>query len=196
VSVVAVSVLPAADLALSSQPLVDVVAKAAPWFPLKLFSVISLLAESNTALLNFLMGSRLLYGLARLKVLPKALDHVHPRRKTPTRAILLVYGISLALALSGEVSTLARATSLLLLLVFLAMNLSLLKLKIRGEENRAAFDVPAFIPALGFLGCLVLLAFGKAADWLTAGVILAIILGLYAIARPSAAAIAKMVEEE
>lgn len=196
VAVVAVSVLPAGDLARSSQPLVEVVAKAAPWFPTKIFSVISLLAVSNTALLNFLMGSRLLYGLARLRVLPKALDHVHPRRKTPTRAILLVYGIALALCVTGEVSTLARATSILLLLVFVTMNLSLIRLKIKGESERAAFDVPAFVPALGLVGCLVLLCFGKSADWLTAGVLLAVILGLYAVARPNREAIARMVEED
>jgi APA family basic amino acid/polyamine antiporter len=196
VAVVAVSVLPAGDLARSSQPLVEVVAKAAPWFPTKIFSVISLLAVSNTALLNFLMGSRLLYGLARLRVLPKALDHVHPRRKTPTRAILLVYGIALALCVTGEVSTLARATSILLLLVFVTMNLSLIRLKIKGESERAAFDVPAFVPALGLVGCLVLLCFGKSADWLTAGVLLAVILSLYAVARPNREAIARMVEED
>jgi APA family basic amino acid/polyamine antiporter len=196
VAVVAVSVIPAQELANSQQPLVDVVAKAAPWFPTKIFTVISLLAVSNTALLNFLMGSRLLYGLAHLKVLPKFLDHVHPKRKTPTRAIFLVYGISLALCLTGEVSTLARSTSLLLLLVFITMNACLLKLKISGEKERPAFNVPIFVPALGAIGCGVLLCFGEARDWLTAGVLLGLIVIFYAIARPDAAAIAKMVNEE
>ena len=196
VSLVAVSVIPAAELARSSQPLVEVVGRAAPWFPTKIFSVISLLAVSNTALLNFLMGSRLLYGLAKLRVLPKILDHVHPKRKTPTRAILLVYGIALALCLTGEVSTLARATSLLLLLVFVTMNCSLLRLKWVGESEKAAFDVPAVVPALGLAGCLLLLGFGKLEDWATAGILLAVILAAYAIARPKREVIARMVEED
>ncbi|RZA07014.1 MAG: amino acid permease [Proteobacteria bacterium] len=204
VSLVAISVVPAAELAASSQPLVEVVARAAPWFPRSIFSVISLLAVSNTALLNFLMGSRLLYGLARLRVLPKFLDHVSAKRKTPTRAILLVYFIALALCLTGEVSTLARATSLLLLLVFITMNLSLLKIKF-AERNQgvssspkdpAYFRVPAIVPALGFAGCLVLLFFGKAQEWLTAGILLAVIIGLYGIVRPKHEAITRMVQDQ
>lgn len=196
VALVAVSVLPVDELARSNQPLVDVVARAAPWFPTKAFSVISLLAVSNTALLNFLMGSRLLYGLARLRVLPKALDHVHPKRKTPTRTILLVYLIAAALCLTGEVSTLARSTSLLLLLVFVTMNVSLLRIKFRGEHEKPNFDVPWPVPLVGALGCVVLLFFGKSGEWLTAGVLLAVILGLYAVARPNHEVVRRIVEGE
>lgn len=195
VSLVAISVIPAGELAQSKQPLVDVVKKAAPWFPSQIFSLISLLAVCNTALLNFLMGSRLIYGLAHLKVLPGFLDKVSEKTKTPTRAVAVVYGITLLLAVSGDVSTLARATSLLLLMVFVSMNVSLVRLKIKGTEKHGHFDVPVVVPILGAAACLLLLCFGKGEDWLTAGGLMAVILALYAITRPKHEVIAKMVED-
>lgn len=195
VALVAVSVIPAAELARSNQPLVDVVKKAAPWFPSQLFSVISLLAVCNTALLNFLMGSRLIYGLAHLKVLPSFLDQVNAKTKTPTRAVALVYVIALLLAVSDDVSTLARATSLLLLLVFVSMNVSLIRIKWKGTKKHKYFDVPVIVPALGALACMALLVNGKAEDWLTAGGLIAVILALYGITRPKYEVISKMVDE-
>jgi basic amino acid/polyamine antiporter, APA family len=194
VALVAVSVVPAGELALSTQPLVEVVRRAAPWFPSQAFSMVSLLAVSNTALLNFLMGSRLIYGLAKLNILPATLGHVNPKTKTPSRAIGIVFLLAVGLALSGEVGTLARATSLLLLLVFVAMNLSLLKIKFSKVGPRPHFDVPAFVPALGVVGCVLLLFSGKASEWTLAGIMIVIILALYAIMRPKQAAIEKMVD--
>jgi basic amino acid/polyamine antiporter, APA family len=73
ISLIAVSVVPASDLANSNQPLVDVVAKAAPWFPTSVYSIIAMFAVANTALLNFVIGSRLLYGMSRQGLLPKIL---------------------------------------------------------------------------------------------------------------------------
>lgn len=195
VALVAVSVIPAAELATSTQPLVDVVKRAAPWFPSKIFSVVALLAVSNTALLNFLMGSRLIYGLAKLKMLPGFFNHVSTKTKTPVRAILLVYALAIALSMSGEVSTLARATSLLLLLVFVSMNVSLVKIKITGGGEKPYFDIPIFVPALGALACTLLLLSGKASEWIMAGAMIAVILLMYAILRPKQAVIEKMLED-
>lgn len=190
VALVAISVIPAAELSHSTQPLVDVVKKAAPWFPPQIFSVVALLAVSNTALLNFLMGSRLIYGLAKIRVLPKFFDQVSPRTNTPVRAIWLVYGIALTLALAGDVSTLARATSLLLLMVFVGMNVSLIRIKTKGGAvEKAYFDIPLIVPILGTVGCAILLCFGKTEDWYTAGGLVAFIVLLYAITRPKRAAI-------
>ena len=45
-------------------------------------------AVANSALINMLMASRLLYGMARQEVLPPFLGKVHPTRRTPVAAIL------------------------------------------------------------------------------------------------------------
>ena len=51
----------------------------APGFPLGVFGVITMFAVANTALINMLMASRLVYGLGREGVLPPLLGQVHAR---------------------------------------------------------------------------------------------------------------------
>jgi APA family basic amino acid/polyamine antiporter len=191
ISIIAVSVIPAGELAGSQQPLVDVVKKAAPWFPTSIFSVIAMLAVSNTALLNFVMGSRLLYGMSTQKLLPSFLKSVHPKRSTPHRAIGVVLGILLVLALLGDISALAKATSVLLLICFSIVNLALIILK-RTDKVVGSFEVPAIVPAIGLIVCLAMLSQAKSNELVIAGGILAVILALYYFLKPSATAIADM----
>jgi amino acid transporter len=40
-------------------------------------------AVANSALINMLMASRLLYGMAQQRVLPRFLGKVHAQRRTP-----------------------------------------------------------------------------------------------------------------
>lgn len=184
VSLTAVSVVPHAELAASGQPLVEVVKRAAPWFPSSAFSFVALFAITNTALLNYIMGSRLVYGLARQGLVPRRLGTVHPRRKTPHIAIFVLLFIVLALALSGNVSQLASATSVLLLGVFIVVNAALIVLKRRADEPRGLFEIPTFVPVLGILMCAVILWHATSAALLTALALLAGISVLYLIMRP------------
>lgn len=196
VSVVAVSVIPAAELSESSRPLVDVVARAAPFFPVSLFSVIALFAVANTALLNFVMGSRLLYGMARQGLVPSVLGRVHHGRQTPHVAVAIVLVLFLVLILSGDISSLAKSTSVLLLSCFVAVNSALVVLQ--RKESRSlfpgSFEVPSFVPVLGALVCLAILSKAQAPELLTAGVIFAVIVALFFVMRPKAAAIEAMDE--
>jgi amino acid transporter len=79
-------------------------------------------AVANTALINMLMASRLIYGMARQHVLPPVLGTVHPVRHTPWVAIvfttLIAFGLIFyvsAVANSGAIAILGGTTSLLLL---------------------------------------------------------------------------------
>ncbi|HEX4940628.1 MAG TPA: APC family permease [Candidatus Kapabacteria bacterium] len=191
ISLVAVSVLAPAALAGSQQPLVDVAAKIAPWFPSSAFSLIALFAVANTALLNFVMGSRLLYGMASHGLVPRVLSRVHAGRHTPHMAIIAVWVIFVVLVLSGDISSLARATSVLLLCCFVLVNGALVVLKTR-ESWHGHFDIPVFVPVLGALICLAMLSQAKAPELLTAGAILAGIVVLYFVMRPSADALEHM----
>ena len=62
--------------------------KAAEWLPPWVFKVVTMFAVANTVLINYIMGSRLLYGMARQGLVPAALGRVHARRRTPHLAIL------------------------------------------------------------------------------------------------------------
>lgn len=184
VSVSAVSVVPHAELAVSEEPLVEVVRRAAPWFPPVLFSFIALFAITNTALLNYVMGSRLSYGMAAQGLLPRWIGAIHPTRHTPHRAALVLMGIVLVLALSGDVKPLAKATSVLLLSCFCVVNAALLVLQRRPGEPRGALEVPAAVPAGGGLVCLALLAHAKRPEVLIALGLAALIVVLYLVMRP------------
>lgn len=193
ISLVAVSVLSPARLAASPQPLVEVATRTAPWFPPAAFSLIALFAVANTALLNFVMGSRLLYGMAAQGLVPRPLSRVHARRHTPHVAILVVWLIFVVLVLSGDISSLARATSVLLLICFTLVNGALVLLKQR-ESWEGHFSVPLIVPVLGMLVCLAMLSQARWPELLTAGAILAGITLLYRLVRPSAEAIAHLKE--
>lgn len=188
ISLVAVSVIPSSVLAVSKQPLVDVVIQIAPWFPAPVFTVIALLAVSNTALLNFVMGSRLLYGMSAQGLMPKYLGVVHKTRQTPHRAICVLLIILLVLGLSGDISSLAKATSVLLLACFSIVNLGLIILQ-RTDKTKGHFEVPAVVPGIGLVVCLAMLSQAKVGELTIAGAIIAIIVVLYFVLRPTGQAI-------
>lgn len=184
VAITAVSVVPWQQLAQSNQPLVDVVRTAAPGFPISVFSFIAMFAIANTALLNFIMGSRLAYGMARQGLLPKALGVVHPKRFTPVRAILVLAAIVLVLMFVGGVRELASATSALLLLVFMLVNAALVVLKRRPGEKPGAFEVPLAVPVLGVIVCASMVTFVAPRAMAIAAVLLLGISALYFVLRP------------
>lgn len=189
VAITAISVVPWRELSTSSQPLVDVMKTAAPAFPAGIFSVIALFAIANTALLNYIMGSRLVYGMARQGFLPRVLGEVHPKRRTPTRAIWVLMFIVLALTFAGDISALATATSTLLLFIFIVVNASLIVLKNRPGEAKGFFEVPTFVPICGILVSLLMLgaaAFDpdRRASFAIALGLVAVIAVLYAVMRP------------
>jgi len=155
VTMVASMVVPTAQLADSTGPLLEV-NQGPLHVPDKLFSAIGLLALSNGALINLIMASRLLYGMSREGVMPRPLDYVHPRRRTPLVAIVFVTALAILLAATGDLSDLADTTVVLLLFVFIVVNISVLVLR-RDPVEHDHFRVPSFIPVLGAISCAVVL---------------------------------------
>jgi amino acid transporter len=155
VAITAVSVVPWRELAASKTPLMDVAHKAAPWLGGidKLYLGITIFAIGNTALLNYIMGSRLLYGMSRQGLLPAILGRIHPKRHTPHVAVFVLFGIVSVLILSGGVKQMAESTVLLLLAVFTVVNIALVVLKRRPGEPKGGFEPPMFVPVLGALTC-------------------------------------------
>ncbi|WP_122817196.1 APC family permease [Nocardioides pantholopis] len=143
--------------------LLEVVTIGAPGLPVdKIFPFLTVFAVANTALINMLMASRLLYGLARQDVLPRSLGSVLPRRRTPWASIgfstLLALCLIVAVTfLSGTtvIDALSGTTSLLLLCVFAVVNVSCLVLR-RESAPEQAFRAPTWVPVAGALTCLFL----------------------------------------
>lgn len=179
VALAAVSVVPASELAESQAPLMRVVQTGFPGIPPVLFTLIALFAVTNTALVNFVMGSRLLYGMAREGLAPRALAHIHPKRNTPDRAIVTLLVVAVPLALAGNLATLAQSNSLMLLTVFFLVNISLAVIKLRPAETVPPFRIPVVLPILGALTCLGLIFYIQAGAFKVTLSLVALALCLY-----------------
>ena len=159
VALFSVAIVPVGELGKSETPLVTVVETAAPSVPIDtLLPFISMFAVANSALINMLMASRLLYGMARQEVLPPLLGKVHPTRQTPWAAIafttLLAFGLIFYVsgASTSATETLGGTTSLLLLGVFTIVNICVLVLR-KDVKDRPHFVAPTLLPVLGALLC-------------------------------------------
>ena len=178
--------LPSDELSKSSGPLLSVVAAAGVGIPDKVFSLIALIAVANGALLTMIMASRLTFGMAEHRLLPRALVAVLPNRRTPWAAIVATTVVAMLLTTIGELSTLAETVVLLLLFVFISTNIAVLALR-RDHVNHSHFRVWTPIPVLGVASCLLLLTQQSAKVWLFAAILLAVGLILHLIAARSGA---------
>ena len=167
VAVTVTIVIPPGDIANPKNPdagvLLDVVRVGAPGIPVDvIFPFLTIFAVVNTALINMLMASRLLYGLAKQHVLPKPFAGVLPKRRSPWVSIIfttiLAIGLILYVNLSGQesiVGALGGTTALLLLCVFAVVNVALLVLR-RDPTPSGAFRAPTIVPILGVITCIYL----------------------------------------
>ncbi|HEX8870975.1 MAG TPA: APC family permease [Lentzea sp.] len=179
--------IPADELAKAeTNALLKVVSVGAPGFPLWVFALIGLLAVINSALINMLMASRLLYGMANEQIIPKFFNTVHPFRRTPWISIVFTTGLAVILVSTGTVAKLGGTTSLLLLIVFMIVNVALLVLR-KEKVDHKHFRAPTWAPVVGAVCCAYLVlpwTSGRPwSDYTTAGWLLLAGLVLWAINR-------------
>jgi len=185
VSISAIAIVPAGELGEGEAPLLKVVTAGAPGLPVdQVFPLISMFAVANSALINMLMASRLLYGMARQGVLPSGLGRVLPGRRTPWVAVIFSTVLAFALVIVvGEVSALGGTTALLLLGVFTVVNICCLVLR-RDPQQHKHFRAPTVLPVLGALLCAYLVGPWTGRDpeqYTIAGILLGIGIVLWAV---------------
>ncbi|MGH3566199.1 MAG: APC family permease [Pseudonocardia sp.] len=148
------SMLVPADVlaAAKSSALFRVLEAGAPGFPIAVFAAIGLFAVVNTALINMLMASRLLYGMSNERIIPRAFSTVHPGRHTPWVAITFTSAIAIVLVASADISLLGGTTALLLLAVFTVVNIAVLVLR-RDSVDHEHFRAPGWTPWAGIVLC-------------------------------------------
>ncbi|MHA1872980.1 MAG: APC family permease [Candidatus Heimdallarchaeaceae archaeon] len=136
VAVSSVSVLGWERLSVSKAPLAEVAsASLLGSRSFILLSSIALFATANTVLLVLLGISRLIYGMADSNILPKILGKVHKTRKTPWIAIIFLMVLSMLFVLIGNIKTVANLTNASILLVFLAINSTLIMIRYQGRNK-------------------------------------------------------------
>jgi basic amino acid/polyamine antiporter, APA family len=180
VSALASMVVPIDKLSGSDGPLLEVVQVGPLAVNTKIFAAIALVAVSNTALINMIMASRIVYGMARQGIIPSALGRVDGARGTPLLAIVFTTLIAFVLIVTGDLSTLADMTVLLLLLVFAVVNASVLILR-RDPVDHDHFRIPTWVPICGFFISFAVMTTKDLDIFARAGVLLVIGAALYGV---------------
>jgi len=148
--------LPLNDLINSKAPIADIMAQhseSLAWF----VSLISLAAVVNGALVQIIMGSRVLYGMGKQGMAPKWLATIHATRKTPYVATILLGIVVWVLATSLNLTTLAKITSFIIIVIFLLVNIALLV--VMRQERQAPTGALSIHPVVPVFGALMSVMF-------------------------------------
>lgn len=124
-----------------------------------LIGIIGMLAIINGALIQIIMAARVIYGLACRGQLPVILASVNAFTRTPLVATAIAAMIVLGLALLGTLGGLAESTSIIMLVVFALVNLSLLRVKLKEPEPEGIMVFPIWIPVLAFIVCIAMVIY-------------------------------------
>ncbi|MDA8963069.1 amino acid permease [Pseudomonadales bacterium] len=153
IALAAVLSLPPDVLSQSDSPMVMLIENHNPQLATTL-GIISLIAIINGVLVQVIMGSRILYGMASQQLISKLFARVSAKTQTPTIATVAIALTVWVLALGFPLVTLAKATSFIIITVFALVNLSLLVIRYREKPYRL-FEL--LLPLTGALLCLGLL---------------------------------------
>ena len=143
----------------SAAPLLLVFADASPVVK-QGFGMVAVVATVNGVLIQTIMASRILYGLADRGELPPVLARISPKTKTPVVATAVVMSLILLLTLTLPIDVLAERTSQIVLFVFILVNVSLIRLKWKPASETPHFRVPLLVPVLGVITSILLFAAG------------------------------------
>lgn len=177
---VAVGTLP--GLAGSKTPLADASALFLGAAGAAMITLGAVFSTSGNNMGQALSGSRNLFALAERGDLPAFLGKVHPTYRTPVNAILATAAVSLMLAISGSFVTMAAASAISRLLVYVMTCASMIRLRASRfaadvpveshgvQVRQALFVVPGgpIVPSLAILIALAIL-FGATAQQLRSG---------------------------
>ena len=150
VTLVSLSVLTPAELKQTDAPLAAVYTRATGNAPV-VITMIGVFAVINGALIQLIMSSRLLYGMASKQWLPGFLGRINPVTRTPINSTVLTVLLMLFFAMTFQIVALAEFTSYLVLMVFALVNLALIKIKQKSPDPDGVIVFSVWLPRLGFL---------------------------------------------
>jgi len=165
IALAAVLSLPPDILSQSDSPMVSLIQNHNPQLATTL-GIISLIAIINGVLVQVIMGSRILYGMANQHFISKLFARVSEKTQTPTTATVAIAFTVWLLALGFPLVTLAKTTSFIIIVVFALVNFSLLIIRYRENSyigNNKIYKL--LLPLTGGLLCLGLLVL-QVASWI------------------------------
>lgn len=144
-------------LAASSAPLADLFRAVGSSHP-AVISLIGLLAIINGVLIQIVMASRVLYGLAHRGQLPGFFAYLNPRRQTPVYATVVASLLVALMSWMGNIAGLAGLTSIIILFIFTLVNSALFLIESRSARTEG-FSLIGILALCGALICLALLIY-------------------------------------
>ena len=154
---VALVAVPSEELAQSKAPLALVFERLTGASP-RTMSLIAIVATLNGIIVQIIMASRVLYGLARQGELPAFFGTVNSATRTPLNATAITTALVLVFAVLLPLHHLADLTSRITLVVFALVNLSLIRIKASARPAPpGAYIAPAWMPWAALATCAGLL---------------------------------------
>lgn len=188
-------------IAASRTPLADAAATFMGAAGAVMITIGAVFSTSGNNMGQALSGSRNLFALAEQGDLPRWFGDVHPRYRTPIHAIVVTSGVALVLAITGSFVTMAAASAISRLLVYVMTCASAIRLRAPRFQGHvppaetggvvmkpAVFLLPggAAIPALAIL-CSMLILVGANRVQLISGtwaLVAGAVLYLIAVRKP------------
>jgi len=157
VGIAAVSVVGWEELSEAKAPLALIAEKVFGRESFFVLSVIALFATFNTALFILLSGSRIVYGMAEEKALPRKFLLVSKKLRTPWFAIIGIVAASMVFLYIGDLATVANLTNFTVIAAFIVVNASVIYFRYK-KPIKDGFKVPISIgkfPVLPFMGVVI-----------------------------------------
>ncbi len=135
---------------------------------------------------DILASPRLIYAAAKDNLLPAFFSRVHPRYTTPHIAIIAYAGLGLIFALSGGFQQLAILASAAMLLIYLAVVLATIQLRLKKyPAPEGSFKIPGglIVPILAIIAIGWFLSNLKGTEWNALIIFLAALTAIYFIGK-------------
>lgn len=163
--------------------IVKAAASFMPAFGIVLIIFGGLLSTISALNATILASSRVAFSMGRDKMLPRSMARIHPLRRTPHVAIFATGVLVLVMAVAFPIQVVGSAASLMFLLTFALVNFSLIALRRKHRDVKAAFRVPVYphVPILAIVLNLYLALYQYKFDprswyitigWIVAGLII------------------------
>ena len=186
VALAAVSVVGWSELSKSNAPLALVATRALGNNASVLLTVIALSSTANTVIILLVSASRAMWAMSCEGVLPQALCVIGEKRHTPWATIIIVGLITSIFAAIGNIEQVAEFTNFAVLLAFMAVHASLIKIFGLGKPFKLQLKNIVLNLVLPGAGLIIALWLAISAGWQAAlfgGILLLIGIVVYLILR-------------
>jgi basic amino acid/polyamine antiporter, APA family len=159
VSVVAVGLAGAPALAQSGSPLADAIKNTGSSGAVLVISLGAMIATASVLLTTIMGISRIVFSMARSKDLPPLFERIHPRFRTPYYAIAITGACMIAALLLADLTLVIAVSTFSMLVFYLIANMAALRMPPEHKKY------PSWVPAIGAVSCIGLIAFLSAVSW-------------------------------